>query len=80
MLLGRKGIEPLIALTIEFTAQPIIPVIFPFFYLYPLLNASEEGQAWEGNGNVMNVKVSRIVWYRIKKPIGKVVKVLDHDF
>jgi len=58
----------------------------PFFYLYPLLNPFVEGQAWEGNGNgngngnVMNVKVSRIIWYRIKKPIGKVVKVLDHDF
>jgi hypothetical protein len=25
VLIGRKGIEPLIALAIEFTAQPIIP-------------------------------------------------------
>jgi hypothetical protein len=25
MLIGRKGIEPLMALAIEFTAQPIIP-------------------------------------------------------
>jgi hypothetical protein len=25
ILLGRKGIEPSTALTIEFTAQPIIP-------------------------------------------------------
>jgi hypothetical protein len=24
-MLGRKGIEPLIALAIEFTAQPVIP-------------------------------------------------------
>jgi hypothetical protein len=25
VIIGRKGIEPLIALAIEFTAQPIIP-------------------------------------------------------
>ena len=37
-MLGRKGIEPLTALAIEFTAQPIIPtngtfLIYIFFLL-----------------------------------------------
>jgi hypothetical protein len=37
ILLGRKGIEPSTALTIEFTAQPIIPtngtfLFFSFFF------------------------------------------------
>ena len=38
--LGRKGIEPLTALAIEFTAQPIIPTngAFLFFYYYATYN------------------------------------------
>jgi hypothetical protein len=30
--LGRKGIEPLIAYAIEFTAQPVIPTNGTFLY------------------------------------------------
>jgi hypothetical protein len=33
ILLGRKGIEPSTALTIEFTAQPIIPTNGTFLFL-----------------------------------------------
>ena len=33
-LIGRKGIEPLIALAIEFTAQPIIPTNGTFLTVY----------------------------------------------
>jgi hypothetical protein len=32
--LGRKGIEPLIAYAIEFTAQPVIPTNGTFLYIY----------------------------------------------
>jgi hypothetical protein len=33
-MLGRKGIEPLTALAIEFTAQPIIPANGTFLFYY----------------------------------------------
>ena len=32
--LGRKGIEPLIASAIEFTAQPVIPTNGTFLYYF----------------------------------------------
>ena len=34
VILGRKGIEPLIAIAIEFTAQPIIPTNGTFLNCY----------------------------------------------
>ena len=34
MLIGRKGIEPLTALAIEFTAQPIIPTNGTFLIIH----------------------------------------------
>jgi hypothetical protein len=35
LIIGRKGIEPLIAQAIEFTAQPVIPAngTFPVFFI-----------------------------------------------
>jgi hypothetical protein len=43
--IGRKGLEPSIALAIEFTAQPVIPTngtfliyILLILYLSPLIN------------------------------------------
>ena len=32
VIIGRKGIEPLIAIAIEFTAQPVIPTNGTFLY------------------------------------------------
>ena len=32
VIIGRKGIEPLIAMTIEFTAQPVIPTNGTFLF------------------------------------------------
>ena len=34
MIIGRKGIEPLTALAIEFTAQPVIPTNGTFLYIF----------------------------------------------
>ena len=34
MYIGRKGIEPLTALAIEFTAQPVIPTNGTFLYIF----------------------------------------------
>ena len=34
LALGRKGIEPLIALAIEFTAQPVIPANGTFLVFF----------------------------------------------
>ena len=39
MLIGRKGIEPLTALAIEFTAQPIIPTNGTFLFLECFLSS-----------------------------------------
>ena len=33
-MLGRKGIEPLTALAIEFTAQPVIPTNGTFLFIF----------------------------------------------
>ena len=44
-MLGRKGIEPLTALAIEFTAQPIIPTNGTFLIYIFLIN---------GGGGVVN--------------------------
>ncbi len=35
--IGRKGIEPLTASTIEFTAQPVVPTNGTFLYIYYIL-------------------------------------------
>jgi hypothetical protein len=36
-IIGRKGIEPLIALAIEFTAQPVIPASGTFLKIINLI-------------------------------------------
>ena len=42
IIIGRKGIEPLTALAIEFTAQPVIPTNGTFLYI--LFSLKGEGR------------------------------------
>ena len=53
MIIGRKGIEPLTALAIEFTAQPVIPTNGTFLYIFFSLKG--EGRM----GGIVNIHKSR---------------------